>query len=346
MAPKSHQRSEDVRYWLGRDLFALLLLRPLIVESVIVPVVMRSRHRVHEIELVEESTELVHEFSQAAAKHFLPEFHLLYQCPEKSPTGLPTIYLEGPEEYIEHGSLAKPFPTPPAWLPKTGRFDKNGFMELRGPHKKHLVTELFSNIAGNMTFYLAYGLKRKARFLSDMRGETEFLEWLNDNEDLTAKSIVLGELQHSVPVLNELSLATIMRIRRQEKEAFESYREVIASISTSILAANKHVSKKEAREMLHDAIEPELRKMKKEIRTYKKVNARKTLAGISSIAATVLLGAYAGLPPIVAVPLATTGAFVGGTLLSNVVESACGHGPEFKQKNDLYFLLKLAEEAD
>ena len=345
MRPQPHQDIEDVRYWLGHDLFALLLLCPVITENVIVPVVMRSQHCIHQAELVEKFTILVHEFSQAAAKDLLSEFQLLYQRPEKSPTGLPTIYLEGPEEYIEHGGLAKPFPELPLWLPKTGRFDKDGFMEVRGPHKKYMVAELFVNIADNMTFYLAYGLKRKARFLSDMRGETEFLEWVNHDDDLTAKSLVLGELQHSVPVLNELSLATIMRIRKYEKGAFDSYREAVTCMSAGILAANKKVSKKEAREMLHDAIEPELRRMKKEIKTYQKVNARKTAAGIASIAATVLLGAYAGLPTMVIPPLVATGAWVGGTPLSKAAEAACDHGPEFKQKNDLYFLLKLAEEA-
>jgi hypothetical protein len=64
----------------------------------------------------------------------------------------------------------------------------------------HMVTELFADIADNITFYLAHGLKRKARFLSDMRGEIEFLEWKDPDEDMTAKSLALRELQHTVPV--------------------------------------------------------------------------------------------------------------------------------------------------
>jgi hypothetical protein len=307
--------------------------------------VMRSRHCVHQAELAAKSNKLVHDFSQAAAKELLSEFHLRYQRPDKSPDGLPTIYLDGPEEYIEHGGLVRAYDRPPEWLPKTKRFDSNGFMELRGPHKQHMVTDLFETIADNMTFYLAYGMKRKARFLSDMRGETEFLEWLNYDEDLTAKSRVLGELQHSVPMLNELSLATIVRIRKQEKEAFESYREAVTNMSSSILTAHKNVSKKQAREMLHDAIEPKLQSMKKELKTYQKVNARKAVAGIASIAATVLLGAYAGLPAMATLPMATAGTLVGVNLLSKAAEAACDHGPQFKQKNDLYFLLKLSQEA-
>ncbi len=107
--PQSHQHISEVRDWLARDLFALLLLRPLITGKVIVPVVMRSQHCVHEVEFMEQSTEMVHGFSQATAKDLLPEFQLLYQRPDKSPSGLPTLYLNGPEEYIEHGGLAQRF---------------------------------------------------------------------------------------------------------------------------------------------------------------------------------------------------------------------------------------------
>jgi hypothetical protein len=218
-------------------------------------------------------------------------------------------------------------------------------MEIRGPHKRHMVTELFAGIADNMTFYLAYGLKRKARFLSDKRGETAFLEWMDHDEDMTAKSLALRQLQHTVPVLEELSVATILRIRKQEKDAFESYREAVSTISARILAANKKVSMKHAREMFRDAVEPELNKMKQEIKTYQKIRRSQVLSGIAAIAAWVLIGAYAGLPPVVAVPAMASGGLIGGRLLAKAAEAACEHGPEVQQKRDLYFLLKLTQEA-
>jgi hypothetical protein len=81
-SPRSHQQHiSDVREWLERDLFTLLLLRPLITEKVIVPVVMRSRHCIHEIEFMEQSTELVHGFSEATANSLLSEFQLFYERP-------------------------------------------------------------------------------------------------------------------------------------------------------------------------------------------------------------------------------------------------------------------------
>jgi hypothetical protein len=208
-----------------------------------------------------------------------------------------------------------------------------------------MVTEIFQTIADNMTFYLAYGLRRKARFLSDMRGETEFLEWMNHDEDMTAQSLALRELQHSVPVLGDLTLDTILQIRNQEKGAFESYRESVSCISANILGASKKVSQKQAREMFRDAIEPELVKMKKEIKTYQKVQRARVLGGGAAIAAGVLIGAYAGLPPMVGVPAVAAGTLVGQRLLAKAADAACEHDPEFQQKHDLYFLLKLTEEA-
>jgi len=45
-------------------------------------------------------------------------------------------------------------------------------------------------------------------------------------------------------------------------------------------------------------------------------------------------------------PLAAAATVVGGRLVSKAAEEACSHGPEFQQKNDLYFLLRLTNEAE
>jgi hypothetical protein len=344
-SPDKVERVWEMRDLLGQNLFALFLLRPLITGGIVFPVVMRTQHCIHQAKLVESTTEIVHDFSQFTARNLLNEFRLTYQLPEKSPSGQPTLYLEGPEEYIEHGGLAQRLDEPPEWLPRTARFDKNGQVEVRGPHKRHMVTQLFVDIADNVTFYLAYGTRRNARFLSDMPGETDFLEWLTDDERMISKSLALHELEHSVPVLADLPVATILRIRKEERDSFEAYRGAIGTISANIMAAKNRVTKKEAREMFRTAIEPELRKMNREIVAYRKTQRRRVLAGVASVVAGVAIGAYSGLPPLVSVPLVGAASFVGTRLLGKAAESACEHGPETKQKNDLYFLLKLTQEG-
>jgi len=85
--------------------------------------------------------------------------------------------------------------------------------------------------------------------------------------------------------------------------------------------------------------------MNREMVAFRKTQGRRLLAGIASIVAGVAIGAYSGLPPLVSVPLVGAASVVGTRLLSKAAESACEHGPETKQNNDLYFLLKLTEEA-
>lgn len=345
VAPEWITEISAARSYLFDDLITLFQMRPLITEGIVVPVVMKTAHCIHEAKIVKKMTYLVHEFSKATASDLLSKFTLTYQIPEKSPTGEPTLYLDGPEDYIEHGSLIKLFKQKPRWISKSARFDKDGRITLRGQHKRHIVTQIFSNIAENMTFYLAYGRRRNARFLSNMQGEAEFLHWLTEDKQMTAKSEALHELQHIVPILADLPIATILRIRKYEKSSFLTYRATISNISSNILESSSRISKREAREMFRTAIEPEIRRMNKEIAAHRKSQKRRTLAGLASIAAGVSIGAFAGLPPLVSVPVVAAASMVGGRLLSKAAEAACEHGPETIQKNDLYFLLRLTNEA-
>jgi hypothetical protein len=344
VAPERVDGISSMRDFLAQDVLALFHLRPLITEGIVVPVVMRTAHCIHEIEWIRQMTLLVHDFSGAAAKALLSDFKLIYQVPEKSPTGLPTLYIDGPKDYIEHGELVRLYKQSPRWISKSARFDRSDQVEVVGQHKRHIVTRIFSEIADNMTFYLAYGTRRNARFLSDMQGETEFLDWLTDDEQMTAKSLALHELQHCVPILADLPIGTILRIRKQERYSFQAYRDTIARVSSNILSSSSRISKKQAREMFRTAIEPEIHRMNREILMHRKSQSRRTLSGLASLAAGVLIGAFASLPPLISVPLVGAATLVGGRLLSKTAESACEHGPELKQKNDLYFLLRLANE--
>jgi hypothetical protein len=259
----------------------------------------------------------------------------MYQIPEKSPSGRPTLYFKGPAGYIEHGELVALYNHKPKWLPKTTRFDKNGRVEVRGQHKRHMLSQIFEDIADNMTFYLAYGAQRNTRFLSDMYGETEFLEWLTEDEQMSPTSVALRELHHCVPLLNDLPIATILRIRTEQRESFENYPDTVTTISSEILGGNQRVTKKQVREMSRTAIEPELQKMNKEMLAYRETQRNRIAGGVATLAAGVVLGAYAGLPAMVSVPLvaATAGAAV--RVLGKAAEAACEHGPETKKTTSI-----------
>jgi len=121
-SPKANWDIEQIRRCLELDLVSLLFLRPLISAGFVIPVVMQSWHCIHERDWMEAVASLAHDFAQAAAKFRESEFSIRYQIPQKSPTGNPTLYWDGPERYIEHGGLVGLLKREPRWLPRTARF--------------------------------------------------------------------------------------------------------------------------------------------------------------------------------------------------------------------------------
>jgi len=88
----------------------LLRLRPLVDAGLIFPVVMQSFHHCEqELAFIGRMIDTFHGAAREAAKDFQSEFRIRYQLPEKSPTGLSTAYLEGPKDFLEHGSGVETF---------------------------------------------------------------------------------------------------------------------------------------------------------------------------------------------------------------------------------------------
>ena len=92
------------------------------------------------------------------------------------------------------------------------------------------------------------------------------------------------------------------------------------------------------KQMFEEQIEPELLKMKQELRLEQNRQVRRLAGGLSSLAASVGFGAV-GM-----VPAALAAGTVGAALLKDAATSICQHGPNLKEKNDFYFLLRLTQE--
>jgi hypothetical protein len=303
--------------------------------------VMRTVHCVHTHKWMNEMKELIHHITQDAAHDAMKDFEVHYQVAEKAPSGLPSVYIDGPREFLEHGGIVMTLNEPPKWRSKRWKYGKEGKIELRGPRKLWAVWEIFDWIADNTTFYFAYGRMHRARFLTDLPGETLLLNWITEDEALAATTSAMRALTHSVPILGDLPLATVLRIRREERDSFESYRAAITRIASEVLRENRRLSKKKAQEMLKARIEPELAKLRKEIRYEKRRQAKRIVGGLAGLAAGVAIGAFGGLPIAVGGPLAGAAAVAGARLLGKAGEVACEHGANLRQQNDLYFLLQL-----
>lgn len=345
--PSAQSGSDHARVLLRNAALTLTRLRLLIDAGLVSPVVMRSFHCPHTIEWVNEMMEVVHAFTDYAAEDLSKEFRVIYQLPTTAPAGRSTAYITGPEDFLEHGEVVLTFDEGPHWKAKSWRFDADGKTELRGRKKLWFVSRIFNEIANDTTFYLAYGRIKRARYLTDLRGEAFLLDGSTQDEELATTSNVLNSfLTHSVPLLGDLSIATLLRIRREERDSFMRYRAALDRILQDVAKRKKHIGKREAREMYKELIEPELLGMRSELYQEQKRQRRRVIAGFGTLAATVALGMFGGIVPLlVKGSLAAAGAMVGGRLLSKAAEAQCEHGATLKEKNDFYFLLRLTQEA-
>jgi hypothetical protein len=340
--PSNVSSETEAAQQLSHASLAMLRLRPLVDAGLVFPVVMRSFHHCeHALEWVNRMIEFMHEIAHDAAKDFQGNFRIAFQLPEKSPTGRPTVYIEGPEDFLEHGTLVVWFDEGERWRQKSWRYDSEGKVELRGPRKRWFLNDIFSGIADDTTFYLAYGRNRSARYLASRRGETFLLDLVTQRDDeLAASSAALNAyMTHSLPLLDDLPLAKLVRIRREERDSFARYRLAIGQILTEVAKKKKRIGKREVRELFREQIEPQLAQMKSELYEERRRQIRRIVGGIGAMAASVALGAFGKV-----LPLAAGG--VGATLLSKAAQSTCEHGANLKEKNDFYFLLRLTQEAE
>jgi hypothetical protein len=345
--PSTVESPEEASRELAQASLALLHLRPLVDAGIVYPVIRRSFHCPHTIKWCHDMQRIVYKATDHMLEAFKDDFSVRYQLPEKAPTGIPSIYIDGPEDFLEHGMVML-FEEQEGWRSKRWKFNSEGMVELQGPRKSAALGQIFGGIGEDTSFYLAYGRNRNARLLTNLPGETFLLEDLTGDDEVSANSAALQEcMTHSLPLLADLPVARLIKIRGEERDSFERYRLAVRQILNEISQKTKRVSKKEVRRLFQERVEPELARMKSELHQERRRQRRRVGAGLAAMAATVAMGAFGGIVPAVAKAVMTAAPGIVGTgLLGKAAQSLCEHGSNLKEHNDFYFLLRLAQEAE
>jgi hypothetical protein len=342
-APEKLSDEAQAAYQVSHASLALLRLRPLLDAGLVFPVVMRAPAEcVHVLARQERMIEVMQDVAYDAAKEFQGDFRIRFQLPEKAPTGIPSVYIEGPEDFLEHGGLVMLIDEPKEFRLKSWRYDRHGMVELHGARKLSFLAGIFSGIADETTFYLAYGRNRNARYLASRSGETFLLDLVtSQDEELAASNAALNAyMTHSLPLLDDMPLASLVRIRRQERDSFAQYRLAIGRLLAEVAKKKKRIGKQEVRELFREQIEPELLKMKSELHQERRRQFKRIVGGPGAMAASVGLGMFGQI-----IPAGATGV-VGTSLLTEAAKSTCNHGTTLQEKNDFYFLLRLTQEVE
>jgi hypothetical protein len=281
------------------------------------------------------------------AKDLSGRFRVAYQVQDQSPTGLPTVYVEGPEDFIEHGGLVLLLDGTPKWLCKSRRFDSKGRLELNGPRKFYFVRTLFERVVEDTTFYLATWRSGNARYLTDRPGEALLLDGLEEESASIESSDAMRKyFSHSVPLLSDVPLATLLRIRREQRDEFYRYREAVERALRQVLATKRRIDVRDAQE-LGRSIATELAALRRELLDEHWRQTKRYGSALALLVAAVAIGAFgvpvAHLAPAVATGAAAVTGAAGGRVLGKAIESSCEQSTATRRSSDFYFLLRLTK---
>jgi hypothetical protein len=228
----------------------------------------------------------------------LEELTVVYRPKErKRPAAFEVI---GPPDLIEHGSFMFTFTRGiPNWAPK--RIGSVGglpgtVLSKSTIKRNRVAIEIFEHLANDMVFQQLYGARYQARYLTDLPGETEFLELQRPEDNrFSNAAMVCRAIAHSVPVLGSLPLKTVLSIRMKETDSFELYRATLMRISRDYIQTGKRIAPAEADDIYTDILRPQLLKLKRVADSHRSERRKKTAATIAASAAALTLGVFGGL---------------------------------------------------
>ena len=182
-------------------------------------------------------------------------------------------------------------------------------------------------------------------YLTTRASDVEVLEALRSEQgktDSLEQSKLLSEhLFHKVPIIGQVTIESIVKLRKTNEEDFSVYRDNINQILKDI----PHLNRKEILEIQRDIIAPEIHKMEQTIRTNKNSLVKSTTRDIILSSAGITIGLFSGLLPLDygAVWGVLGGIPTVGNILSNLKKATSDVSIK---NNNFYFLWKLGKQQE
>ncbi len=274
-------------------------------------------------------------------------FAVYSEAPESQDDDSPAFTIKGPSDFLEHGQMGRDFYEVPRWLKGWRGRKRQKKLSKAMVRRSDLVSELFDDMAFDVAIQQVLGLKYDAKYLTNLPGEAMILSRLNPADDYFARcrETLCAELTHEVPLLADIPMRTVLRVRSEEPEAFLQYRAAMDSIVSGYIKRRRVVGRKEAREIYSDILRPEILRLDSQAKAIRRATIRKATAKAVVAAGVVGLGIFGGFLP---TQMAEIIKAVGGvSLLRELGEAfaAVEKNPAEIKNSNFYFLLRLAQEA-
>jgi hypothetical protein len=211
------QRSQLLdRIQLGSSLCALLELKPLVKSGLVLVVPEELQFcKTHLKEAVPDFERILNAADRLAALR-ANKFKVYFSASKVGATVLPRLDFVGPEEYLDHGSAGVLLRSIPKWIPKQ-RIGRRTRIELSTVRRHKLLDPIFRRMANDAFLQTYFGTAFNARYVTDLPGEAEFFRTLNADDKLALQTATLcARLAHSIPLLDQVPLETVMKVRRDD----------------------------------------------------------------------------------------------------------------------------------
>jgi hypothetical protein len=337
----------DTRYLLSGTVLCVQHLRPLVEAGVV-------DFARQELSYCDEHLHLAlpeHLGIEKAARELYLEnkgrFTVSADPPEDAEDEWPSFSIKGPHEFLEHGRILKTRYEVPGWLKGWRRLKRKRALSSAIVEKSRLVEEIFDDIARDVAIEQALGMKYDAKYLTNLPGEALVLSKFSADDGYFehCRNVLCAHLTHSVPLLDDVPLATVLKVRASEPEAFLQYRAAIGRIVGEYIKTRKVVGEKEAQEIYSDILLPEVLKLNSEARSVRRAALKRATIKTMIAAGVVGVGVFGGFLP---AQLADLVKAIGGiNLLRELGESFASieKNPSQIKNSNFYFLLRLNQEA-
>jgi hypothetical protein len=297
---------------------------------------------------------LCDEFDAASFDTYLEKVGSDIQVVYRPPIRRQSWYVElnGPPAYIPNGHLIlQPlgdYARTPKWAPKRLRQVGSGLGSVLTPDKirKHRIAgRHFGQLAREAVIQQYNGVRYNASYVTDSPVEAAFLETVYPRDDIALNAkLILDQIGHQIPLLMDLPLRRILRLRQEDYDGFASYRTALRQVLRDNLRGRSDLDSSMVREICADVILPQVRKLQLDARTKRRSAVRKAVVGVGAITATLGLGVVAGMVRPELERIFQIGGVALAGRLGDVLAAIEKHPAEVRSHN-MYFLLRLINDS-
>lgn len=250
------------------------------------------------------------------------------------------IHCKGPERLIEHGSSIIMVPSS-AGLSLRRKKDSRGHHQVIGKGKEYVIGRFIQEILDDVIQLGVYSSLYRLNYLTDREVDINAIEATNTDEVKRFSCALSKGLSHSLPFVQKVSIEKLLKLRQEEGESFQVYRDALSSTLNNLNASDAG----KMRQAFNDMVLPELHKIDLTMKNARKLLHESIRGNIIFSSGLVTIGIASGLliPEAGKILSAIGGIKFGMDVLQTINQLL--KEPASIIDNKFYFLWKVRQQA-